>query len=179
MTDPEHWGSFIGMLSPLPGEKILDIGAGRGETAARVMEDKGVQVYAVDPDERHITSIEKVFPSVRAQVARAERLPFQDAEFDRAYATMSLHHFADLVQALAEVARVLKPGGAFVVLEVKPGSVLGMAFRIFGRLTREQMHMMGKEQLAAAVDASGLFQVVRTADLGSRYLMVFARLQAT
>ncbi len=166
----------MSMLSPLPGEKILDVGAGKGEAAARLKTSMDVEVYAVDPNEKRVASMRKSFPSVRAQVASAERLPARDAEFDRAYVTMALHHFADLQVALGEIARVLKPGGTFVVLEVNPGSPLGLVFRVLGRLAGEQMHMMGIEQLAAAARASGLFQVVSTYNFGSRYLLALVRL---
>lgn len=177
LTDPRIWKSFICALSPLPGEKVLDVGAGTGEVAAHLTESTGAQVCAVDPNARRIASARRAFPSIRAAVAPAERLPFQDAEFDRAYTTFALHHFADMGAALGEISRVLKPEATFVVLEVKPNSGLGMAFRFFGRLTGEHTHMMGEEQLVQTISAFGLFNVRGKVDLGSRFLLVLERVQ--
>jgi ubiquinone/menaquinone biosynthesis C-methylase UbiE len=129
------WDTFVGLLSPGPGEKILDVGAGKGAVAAGVYEaSKGGEVYAVDPSEKQVTRMKKAFPAVRASVAGAEKLPFADSDFDKAYTTMALHHFTDLDKALGEIARVLKHGGTFVVLEVEPHSMLGRMFTFFGRL---------------------------------------------
>jgi len=170
------WEKFVAMLDPKNGERILDIGAGRGEKADRILHAfPGTEVFAVDPNERRITQAKRDHPGVRSTVAGAEKLPFDDAFFDKAYSTMALHHFSDLDRALGEVARVVRPGGSYVVLEVEPGSPLGRLFRFFGRLIGEKMQITTEEQLLARLERTPGFQVARSVSLGSRYLVQLAR----
>lgn len=165
---------FIDMLAPAKGERILDIGAGKGKVADRVM-SKGAEVYAVEPDEKKVASMRREYPSIQGSTAGAEKLPYPDSYFDKAYTTMALHHFADPDRALGEAARVLKLGGSFVILEVEPGSALGRVFRFFGRLMGEHMNIMTKGQLMARLGAAEGFKVERSEKHGSRYLIRLLR----
>ncbi len=167
---------FFEMLAPSGGERILDIGAGKGKVADRVMKASGgAEIYAVDPNERRVASMKRDFPSIRSSVASAESLPFDDSYFDKAYTTMALHHFSDLDRALREIGRVLKPGGSFIVLEVDPDTGLGSLFKFFGRVIGEHMGMLTREQLRGRLESVGGFKVVRSGGRGSRYLIHASR----
>lgn len=169
------WDRFISMLSPGAGEKILDIGAGNGDVASKVLGSGGGDVYAVEPNEKKVASMKAAHPAVKSSFARAEKLPFPDSTFDKAYTTMALHHYEDIDRALQETARVLRPGGLFVVLEANPSSGLGRIFRFFGRLTGERMSLMTKERLEERVCRAGMFRTTASADAGSAYLVLFKR----
>jgi len=170
------WDGLVAMLDPKSGDRILDIGAGKGEKAGRILLTfPGTEVFAVDPDEGRIAEARRKHSGVRTTVAGAEKLPFDDAFFDKAYSTMALHHFSDLDKALDEVSRVVRPGGSYVILEVYPGSPLGRLFRFFGRLMGEKMHIMTEEQLLARLERAAGFRVARSVSLGSRYLVQLAR----
>ncbi|MDG6901108.1 MAG: methyltransferase domain-containing protein [Nitrososphaerota archaeon] len=167
---------LIEMLSPTSGEKILDIGAGDGSMADRVRNaSKGAEVYAVEPNEKRVAAMSRAYPAIKGSVARAERLPFPDSYFDKAYTAVALHHFADIDQALHEVVRVLRPGGCFVILEVEPGSTLGRLFSFFGKVMGEHMTMMPQASLLARLKAAGGLEVVDSASYGSRYLIRLRR----
>lgn len=171
-----EWDEFVRMLSPGPGEKILDVGAGKGVVAGRVLNaSKGALVYAVDPNEKRVARMQNDFPALRASVAEAERLPFADSDFDKAYTTMAMHHYADIDGALGEIARVLKHGGVFVILEMEPGSLMGRIFRLFGRIGGEHMTVMREDQLLARLKARDDFRVSTSAKLGAKYLIQLAR----
>ena len=175
-SKPE-WGEFLSMLAPGPGEKILDVGAGRGSVAAKVLESsRGAQVYAVDPNKKRVSQMAANFPAIRSSVAGAEELPFPDSNFDKAYTTMALHHYADVDRGLTEVARVLKKGGGFVILEMEPGSLMGRMFRFFGSLSGEHMTVMKEEQLIAKLRAHGELEVTKTSRLGPKYLVQLRRI---
>jgi len=164
------------MLDPKSGDRILDIGAGKGEKASRILQAfPGTEVFAVDPNERRITEAKRDHPAVRSMVAGAEKLPFDEASFDKAYSTMALHHFSDLDRALGEVSRVVRSGGSYVILEVEPGSPLGRLFRFFGRLMGEKVHIMTEKQLLSRLGNAEGFRVARSVSLGSRYLIQLAR----
>jgi ubiquinone/menaquinone biosynthesis C-methylase UbiE len=172
MESKTDWDEFAGMLHPRPGEKILDVGSGRGKVAAKVLEaTDGAEVYAVDPSEKIIATMKREHPEVKGSVAPAEGLPYQDSEFDKAYTTMALHHYSDLDRALKEIARVLKIGGTLVILEVRPGSWIGGIFRFFAKVAGEHVEMSTMENLLAKLDRSGLFDVQKSASVGSRYLI--------
>jgi ubiquinone/menaquinone biosynthesis C-methylase UbiE len=171
-----RWEAFLSMLAPGPGEKILDIGAGDCSKAAKVLEaSPGSEVYAVDPNEKRIAAAKRQRPQVKGSVASAESLPFPDSHFDKAYSTMALHHFADVDMALGEVARVLRPGGLYVIAEVEPRSTLGKLFRFFGGLMGEKMQIMSQAQLLARLKQARGLQVTSSTGLGSTYLVLLAR----
>lgn len=171
-----EWGLLLAALSPSNGEKILDVGAGKGAVAGRVLAgSNGAEVYAVDPNQRSIASLKRDFPSIKSSVAGAENLPYPDSYFDKVYTTMALHHFADFDRALREIARVLKPGGSFITLEVDPHSGRGKLFRFSGRLMGEHMTMMTEEQLVTKLNALGTFKMVRSVKAGSGYLIQLIR----
>ena len=167
MLLPSHpkseWALFTEMLAPSAGERILDIGAGNGIKTSRLMlASKDVEVYAVDPNPRRVDLIRKKFPAIKSSVSPAERLPFTNSFFDKAYAMMSLHHFEDIDAALRETARVLKPHGVFVVVEVDSRSLKGRLFRFVGTLMGEKMILRTKEQLEDGLGGTGLFSIVRS-----------------
>ena len=163
-------------MDPKSGERILDIGAGKGEKAARILQAfPGTEVFAVDPNERRITQARRDYPGVRSTVAGAEKLPFDDAFFDKAYSTMALHHFSDLDKAIGEVARVVRPGGSYVILEMEPSSSLGRLFRFFGRLMGERMQVMTEKQLLAQLEHVEGLRAASSVSLGSRYLVQLVR----
>ncbi len=171
-----NWEVFLDALAPAMGERILDVGAGKGSVAQRVLDaSRGAEVYAVDPDEKKVDAVRRNFPAIKSAVAGAEGLPFPDSFFDKAYTTMALHHFADLDKALVELARVLRPGGSFVILEVDPGSARGMMFRLFGRLMGEKMNLMTEERLTARLGSCKGLKVTRSARVRSGYLIQLVR----
>ena len=95
----------------LEPERVLEAGCGRGELAERLVR-AGIEVIAVDQSERMVDLTRA--RGVDAQVADVQALPFVDGEFDVAVANFMLYHVPDVQRALAELARVLRPGGTLV-----------------------------------------------------------------
>ena len=88
---------------------MLELGAGTGKLTAELVA-QGHAVYATEPDERmHEVLVGRV-PGCSAKVATAEEIPANDRSVDVVVAAQSFHWF-DHDRALAEMARVLKPGG--------------------------------------------------------------------
>jgi len=67
----------------------------------------------------------KLSDRVRFQMADVSALPFPDNQFDLVVSTLSLHHWRDPVSGLAEVRRVLRPGGKASIYDVA-GWILGL-----------------------------------------------------
>jgi len=101
--------------SARPG-RTLEIGAGLGEHLRH--EDLATQEYhAVELREHMAATIRRDFPLAVTLVADCEqRLPYEDASFDRAIAIHVLEHLPNLPAALGEIGRLLKPGGVFAVV---------------------------------------------------------------
>jgi SAM-dependent methyltransferase len=108
------------------GDRVLDLGCGSGRHAFESAR-RGAEVVALDADSGELEGVRAMFlamlaageldePSHEGAVrADALRLPFADETFDRIIAAEVLEHIHDDLQAMAELARVLRPGGTMAV----------------------------------------------------------------
>jgi ubiquinone/menaquinone biosynthesis C-methylase UbiE len=94
-------------------ETVLDAGCGQGGVA-RLIRERAREVVAVDVERFADWNNED---GLDFQVANAEQLPFADASFDVVHSKDSLHHMESPERALAEYRRVLRPGGAALIVE--------------------------------------------------------------
>jgi ubiquinone/menaquinone biosynthesis C-methylase UbiE len=107
-------------LAELSGKRVLEIGPGGGAHSC-LFAAKGAQVTALDiTPERAISTARKLSlvggGTGRAYQGDGENLPFKDGSFDIVYSNGVLHHSTDTVRCIAEVRRVLKPGGRAVLM---------------------------------------------------------------
>jgi SAM-dependent methyltransferase len=118
------------LLTGLSGD-VLEIGAGTGANFAHYPPE--ARVVATEPDPHMLTRAQATLAQLGARnidvrVAPAEHLPFADASFDAAATTLVLCSVGDAGQSLAELRRVLRPGGELRFMEhVRGGGVLGRA----------------------------------------------------
>ena len=103
-----------------PGDRVLDVATGTGdlaiEMAGRVA--PGGEVVGTDFSEEMLQRARGKNPSVRWEWANALELPYDDGEFAAATVGFGARNFSDLDRGLAEMARVVRPGGRVVVLEI-------------------------------------------------------------
>jgi demethylmenaquinone methyltransferase / 2-methoxy-6-polyprenyl-1,4-benzoquinol methylase len=121
-----HWRRRAADLAALvPGDRALDVATGTGdlafELATRV--GPGGEVVGTDFSERMLSLAREKAPDrrggdVRFEPANALALPYRDGEFDAATVGFGARNFSDLGQGLGEMARVVRPGGRVVVLEI-------------------------------------------------------------
>jgi ubiquinone/menaquinone biosynthesis C-methylase UbiE len=107
------------LLNPQAHMRVLDVATGAGHTAAAVAPFVA-EVVASDLVPEMIAETQLLFSTRRLQNATAvvsdvEQLVFPDNSFDAITCRIAPHHFLDIHKALREIARVLKPGGVFVV----------------------------------------------------------------
>lgn len=118
-----------------PNGKLLEVGCSMANDLAQ-MAKRGFQVTGIDLTEAGIDLARKHFAllGLRAdlRVADAERLPFDNDCFDVVYSFGVLHHTPDTKKSVAEVYRVLKPGGMAVVMLYHTASLNYFAHRILG-----------------------------------------------
>jgi SAM-dependent methyltransferase len=109
-----------------PGDRVLDMGCGGGRHAFALYR-RGADVVALDMDPAELKDVAGMFAAMRqedevpagasasAVRGNAYALPFDDDSFDRIIAAEVLEHLPDDERAMAELARVLKPGGQVAV----------------------------------------------------------------
>jgi len=99
----------------------LDIATGGGHTALAVAPlVAGVTLSDLTPrmlEKAREFLLAQGVTNAQFQVADAEHLPFADSSFDRVTCRIAAHHFPDMAQAVQEVARVLKTGGLFLLID--------------------------------------------------------------
>jgi ubiquinone/menaquinone biosynthesis C-methylase UbiE len=104
--------------------RLLDIAAGRGGAAIHAAQRYGLQVVGLDitPYNAHRAAQNArqkgVWPQTRFNMGNVHRLPLANASFSLAWSIESPAHFADKATFLSEVARILKPGGAFTFADL-------------------------------------------------------------
>ncbi|MFI5529056.1 class I SAM-dependent methyltransferase [Kitasatospora sp. NPDC051853] len=97
-----------------PGVRLLDVGTGTGNAAAAALA-LGAEVTAVDAEPQMVKVAAERLPEVPVSLAQLPELPFGDGEFDAVVANFVVNHVADPVAALAELRRVVRPGGRVAV----------------------------------------------------------------
>ena len=122
-----------------PGSRVVDLAAGTGRLSGRFL-SLGVDLIAVEPAANMRAVLEERFPSIRAIVATAESTPFDDGAIDLVVVGNAFHHF-DRDAAMAEIRRILRPGGALALFWAWPAD-------------EEQLKIPGMRAIYEAVDGT-------------------------
>lgn len=97
-------------------QRVLDVGAGEGQVARAVVTLGASRVIGVDPTLAQLEVARERGGGVAYVRAAADALPFPNERFDAVVVCLVFEHIADHVPAIAEIGRVLEPGGRFVFL---------------------------------------------------------------
>jgi ubiquinone/menaquinone biosynthesis C-methylase UbiE len=96
------------------GRTVLDLAAGTGKLT-RALVSTGARVVAVEPVDAMRAQLERVVPDATSMAGTAEAIPFADASVDAVTVAQGFHWF-DALPALAEIHRVLRPGGSLALV---------------------------------------------------------------
>jgi demethylmenaquinone methyltransferase / 2-methoxy-6-polyprenyl-1,4-benzoquinol methylase len=114
-----------------PGDEVLDACCGTGDlalAAARI----GGRVTGLDFSERMLERAQRKAPELEWVRGDLLALPFEDGSFDVTTVGFGVRNVADLERSLAELRRVLRPGGRLGILEItRPGGFLGPFYRVW------------------------------------------------
>jgi ubiquinone/menaquinone biosynthesis C-methylase UbiE len=104
--DPSHLNRIDRLIKIRPGDLVLEVGCGQGHLT-RALADRGADIVGIDanPQAPEVAGTDLVKHMV------AEQLEFDDESFDFIVSVHAIEHIPPLEKALAEIARVLKPGG--------------------------------------------------------------------
>jgi demethylmenaquinone methyltransferase/2-methoxy-6-polyprenyl-1,4-benzoquinol methylase len=174
-----HWRRRAADLAAVgPGSRALDVATGTGDLAVELAR-RGAEVVGCDFSEAMLSRARAKAPAVRFEWADALALPYGDDSFDAATVGFGARNFSDLERGLSEMARVVRPGGRVVVLEITTPQrpPLSTFFRLWfdrvvprlGRLAGDPdaytylpasvRRFPGPERLAAAMTAAGMERV--------------------
>jgi SAM-dependent methyltransferase len=123
-------------LLPPAGERLIEVGAGFGRLA---LEYAGyADVLLLDSSEVHVAAAREHLagnPRYAVTLGNALALPYPAGDFDTAVCVRMLHHFEDPGPVLAELGRVVRPGGALVLEFANKRNLKAIARRLLGRQT--------------------------------------------
>jgi ubiquinone/menaquinone biosynthesis C-methylase UbiE len=157
------------------GDSVLDVGCGTGEVTLQAkVRAKAGKVYGIDPAPEMIavarSKAARKKLDIDFRVGVIEALPFPDSSLDVVTSSLMMHHLPEdlKVRGLAEIYRVLKPGGHLLVADfMKPtGSFLNHLFMAFSQHDGLQS---GIEDLRKLFTDAGFSQVIKTE---SKVLMI-------
>ncbi len=156
-----------------PGQQYLDLGCGNGwATRLLAKAAPGASSIGVDVSPAMVARAEELHSfTIRAryEVAPFEQLAFGDAKFDGAFSMEALYYAADLDPAIAELHRVLKPGGrADVVIDFYADNAPTAAWAHFGAEGGFAMHFLSESDWKARFEAAGFAPVETERVIDSR-----------
>lgn len=107
---------FVELTGLGAGARVADLGCGSG-VFTNELDGRGYVAEGVDISPRLIEVARRKYPRCRFHVGDVEALPFEDATFDGVLLSGLVHHFPDPAACAREVARVLRPGGAYMAFD--------------------------------------------------------------
>ena len=130
-------------------ESVLDVGCGTGKLLrAANLRWPEARLIGVDPASGMIEIARRLTPDATFYTGAAESLLLEDGSIDLALSTVSFHHWQDQAAGIREVARVLRPGGRFLLADAALPAWLT-------KLTR-QRRFLGLKQRRALFEQAGL-----------------------
>lgn len=164
-----------------PGDHVLDVATGTGDLAVELSSrvGPGGEVIGSDFSQEMLTRARRKAPGLDFEWGNALELPYETGAFAAATVGFGARNFSDLDRGLAEMARVVRPGGRVVVLEITTPQTrpLSTFFRLWfdrvvpliGRLTGQQeaygylpssvRRFPAPDGLAAAMERAGLTRI--------------------
>ncbi|MBI2736272.1 MAG: class I SAM-dependent methyltransferase [Rhodospirillales bacterium] len=162
ITDELEERLVLDLLGPVDDLDVVDLGCGDGKLASQLAH-LGARVTGLDADPRMLTAARRRadIESVELDLIRGdiEALPFPDASFDRIVAVTVLCFVRDADRAVAEMARVLRPGGRVLIGELGRWSLWAAIRRVRGWLgaaTWKAARFRTARELRALPEAYGL-----------------------
>jgi ubiquinone/menaquinone biosynthesis C-methylase UbiE len=118
------------------GRDVLEIGVGSGSVAQQLLSDAPELAWTAIDIDPHMTQAAatrlREFAGASVKTADATAMPFPDESFDSVVSCLMLHHIIDWERAVAETARVLRPGGIFVGYDLTRTPLASLFHRLDG-----------------------------------------------
>ena len=167
LRDHDLDSNLLGFLGERPalrpsGIRVLDTGCGTGKqlTADRQAYPDGLMV-GLDLSRGMLLQARRRCPTVAWVQGNSTRPPFKDASFDYITNQFSYHHVPDKPRMIAEISRVLSPGGRFVVTTIDPWSMPGWIVYTYFPAARQRdfEDCLPAEEFAALMTEAGFSNI--------------------
>ena len=141
------YDTLVAQAELADGLRVLEIGCGTGNVTVRAKRaHPGTDLTGLDPDPLALARAQRKargLTGIRFERGFAQELPYTDGEFDRVLSSMMLHHLEEDVKAaaLAEVHRVLRPGGRLHIVDI--GGHTTVHHGLAARWTKKNPHVAG------------------------------------
>lgn len=162
--NPRNLDIVLDWVNPQPGHKILDVGCGRGHLV-KALTERGYEAWGIDLN----PNASELAGDLNVQTMSAAALEFADASFDTVVSFHAIEHIPPLEKVMAEIARVVKPGGS--VLLVYPAEPLRGLYAIPTSIilhrtpfkAREvHVHRLNPRKVKILAETVGLTEIRRT-----------------
>jgi demethylmenaquinone methyltransferase/2-methoxy-6-polyprenyl-1,4-benzoquinol methylase len=138
-----------------PGGAVLDVGGGAGQLAALLADALDAHVTVLDPTAKMLEHV-PTGDRITAVAGSAEDIPLEDSAYDAIVVTDAFHHFRNQDAAVSEFARVVRPGGVVLVLDLDPRPLAMRVVALAERIAGEPGAFMTPEQMCAFMAAHGI-----------------------
>ncbi|MEQ1571185.1 MAG: class I SAM-dependent methyltransferase, partial [Myxococcota bacterium] len=152
--------ALVERAAPAPGEAALDLGCGTGTASARLAA-AGASVVGVDPAARLLEVARAAVPAATFRRGTAEAIPADDRSFELAVSSFALIFCPEPQRAAAELARVIRPGGRFLMSAWLPeGGISAASIAMFTIAARHLPPMPPRPAWGDPAFVQGLFEQV-------------------
>lgn len=170
---PDDIGEISGWLAPYVGPlgHVVDIGGGTGALAAKLARAMDARVTVLDPTPEMLAYVPNDDTRLTAVLGSAEAMPFEDSSVDAVIVSDAFHHFRDQDGAAREMARVVRPGGGVVVVELDPTGFVMRAIVLGEKLLGEPGAFFTPEDMCVFWHQRGVVgKCTRTGGPGYRFV---------
>ncbi len=133
---------------------MLDLAGGTGDLAVGLARTLNVEVVVLDATPQMLRRV-SAHPMVSVREGVAEAIPFPTDHFDALLCSDAFHHFRDQDAAVREMARVVRPGGGVLILEMNPKGIYRPVFAL-ERMLKEPASFMSPAELEKFFGARGV-----------------------
>jgi ubiquinone/menaquinone biosynthesis C-methylase UbiE len=165
--------SVVKAVSPLIPRSgtVLDVGCGTGRLLDRLGSAlPDVRLVGLDRSRGMARAARQLRPGLAVARGTAEALPYQDSVFDVVVTTISFHHWLDKPASIAEVHRVLRPGGLFALTDVSVDDTPSWPACLWARVRHSMSDMPPLDQRERMLITAGFHVLKRVPTLHRRWI---------